>query len=162
MAQEERYGKRPTEYSAWHRRDSTRRFVGIESAQRLAMIDIDVCLYVEYDDGSKEPLALIETAQDVGQDYKSASVTANLARRAGIVGIVLLYKLSDKRNPAAPGSLDIKSFRYQRVQPPTSQWVECTPKEWAGLLLAIRTWNAKNLDEWFASPNMEPERGNMT
>ena len=52
---------------------------GIDSAQLLAMIDLDASLYVEYDDNSKEPLALIETAQDVGQAHKSATVTTNLA-----------------------------------------------------------------------------------
>lgn len=65
--QEEQYGTRDLTYSAWHRRLSTRRFVGIERAQALAMIDLDAALYIEYDQGSKHPVALIETARDVGQ-----------------------------------------------------------------------------------------------
>lgn len=44
--QEERYGNRDRTYSAWHRRLSTRRFVGLERAQLLAMIDLDAALYV--------------------------------------------------------------------------------------------------------------------
>ena len=64
MSQEERHGTRDRSYSAWHRRQSTRRYIGIEKATLLAMIDLDASLYVEYDDGTKEPLALIETAQD--------------------------------------------------------------------------------------------------
>jgi len=67
--QEERYGQRDRAYSAWHRRLSTRRFVGIDRAQLLAMIDLDAALYVDYDDRTKEPVALIETAMDVGQDH---------------------------------------------------------------------------------------------
>jgi hypothetical protein len=39
--QEERYNTRDRTYSAWHRRLSTRRFVGLERAQLLAMIDIE-------------------------------------------------------------------------------------------------------------------------
>lgn len=70
MSQEERYGARDMSYSAWHRRNSTRRFIGIEYAQLLAMIDVDVSLYVEYDDKTKMPLALIEIAIDVGQESK--------------------------------------------------------------------------------------------
>jgi hypothetical protein len=43
--QEERFGNRDRTYSAWHRRSSVRRFVGIEKAQLLAMIDLDGALY---------------------------------------------------------------------------------------------------------------------
>ena len=149
MAQEEKYGSRPPEYSVWHRRLSTRRFVGIESAQRLAMIDIDVCPWVEYDDDTKEPLALIETAQDVGQDRKISTVTARLAKRANIPAFVLLYRLSATPNPADVAFHDIASFRYQRLHPKVSlRWVHCTPKEWAEVLLRIRTWSADKLDRW--------------
>src|SRR5688500_12286183 len=73
MSQEERFGTRDRSYSAWHRRNSTRRFVGIERAQTLAMIDLDASLYVEYDDATKEPIALIETAIDCGQEFKPAT-----------------------------------------------------------------------------------------
>ena len=66
LMQEEIFGTRDRAYSAWHTRGSTRRFIGIDSAQLLAMIDLDAALYVEYDNGTKEPLALIETALDVG------------------------------------------------------------------------------------------------
>ena len=51
--QEERYSTRDRAYSVWHRRFSTRRFIGIEAAQRLSMIDLDAALYVEYDDHSR-------------------------------------------------------------------------------------------------------------
>jgi len=83
-----------------HRRHSTRRFVGIERAQLLSMIDLDAALYVEYDDSSKEPLALIETARDVGQGYKAATVTRNLAKRAGLPCYCVLLPLW--RSPQYP------------------------------------------------------------
>lgn len=80
--QEEVFASRDRAYSAWHRRNSTRWFVGIDRAQLLAMVDLDCSLFIEYDDGTKEPLALIETARDVGQPYKPATVTLALARKA--------------------------------------------------------------------------------
>ena len=95
MAQEEKYGTRDRTYSAWHRRLSTQRFVGIEKAQLLAMIDLDASLYVEYDDGTKEPLALIETAQDIGQAFKPATVTLQIGqegRSAMLYRIVHTFK----------------------------------------------------------------------
>lgn len=38
--QEEVYAIQDRSYSAWHRRHSTRRFVGIDRAQLLAMVDL--------------------------------------------------------------------------------------------------------------------------
>src|SRR5258706_16477069 len=97
--QEERFGSRDRTYSAWHRRLSTRRFVGIERAQLLSMIDLDGALYVEFDGRTSEPLALIETAIDLGQSRKVASVTRRLAQRASVPAYVVLYRLSRASNP---------------------------------------------------------------
>lgn len=147
MSQEERFGTRDRAYSAWHRRKSTRRFVGMENAQLLAMIDLDASLYVEYDDGSREPLALVETARDVGQEYKCAQVTTNLAKRAGVPCYVVLYRLSDSRNPADEEWNDIESFRVMRLYPnPTKKWFPVSPAKWAEHLLELRKREASRLD----------------
>lgn len=149
MAQEEIFGTRDRSYSAWHRRASTRRFVGIECAQTLAMIDLDASLYVEYDDGSKEPLALIETALDRGQAIKPATVTKKLARRAFPIlpAYILLYELADVNNPADTEWRDIKSFRVRRVWPePETPWERISPDEWAQRLVRLRKWSAHRLD----------------
>lgn len=147
MPQEERYDTRDRTYSAWHRRLSTRRFVGIENAQLLSMIDLDASLYVEYDDGTKEPLALIETAQDVGQSIKPATVTQKLAKRANLPAYVLLYKKSATPNPSNPEYADIASFRYKRLWPdPCGTWVTVTPDEWAENLLKLRKHSARAVD----------------
>jgi hypothetical protein len=149
MSQEERFGTRDRAYSAWHRRNSTRRFVGIENAQLLAMIDLDASLYVEYDDGSREPLALIETARDVGQPYKNAQVTLNLARRANIPCYIVLYKLSSKINPADTDWPDIESFRIMRLHPnptPAGKWFLVSPEKWAEHLLELRKRETTKLD----------------
>jgi hypothetical protein len=150
MAQEESFGTRERAYSAWHRRGSTRRFVGIESAQALAMIDVDVALWVEYDDATKEPLALIETALDRGQDIKPATVTRRLAQRClpTLPAYILLYRLSAAPNPADPQHRDIEQFRVRRIWPqPESTWQTLTPRQWAERLLELRGWSARQIDK---------------
>jgi len=150
MAQEERYNTRDRAYSAWHRRESTRRFVGIERAQSLAMIDLDGSLYVEYDNGTKEPIALVETAIDVGQEVKPATVTQRLAKRCvpEMRAYVLLYKLSTEANPADPRWMDIESFRVKRIWPePETAWKRFTPAGWANVLVKIRELSCYPIDQ---------------
>lgn len=147
MSQEERFNTRDRTYSAWHRRFSTGRFIGIERAQNLAMIDLDASLYVEYDDHTKEPLALIETAVDVGQTYKTATVTMKLAKKAGIPAFVLLYRISTSLNPADPLFHDVDSFRVKMLFPVyMNAWKELSPAEWASALVHIRSDQCSLLD----------------
>lgn len=153
--QEEIYNSRDRSYSAWHRRASLRRFVGIERAQTLVMIDLDASLYVEYDDGTKEPLALFETAMDRGQLFKPATVTTKLAERAGIPAYVVLYKLSGFPNSADPQWMDIESFRVKRLRPkPDFNWRILTPAQWANAIVQIRFWSAGKLDSEFAEESV--------
>lgn len=146
--QEERFGTRDRTYGAWHRRLSTRRFVGIERAQLLGMIDLDAALYCEFDMATCEPLALIETAADVGQAKKVATVTKRLAQRAQVPAYIALYHPTDGANPADPTQRDIDRFRIRRLWPrPETQWRTLTPAEWAVALLRIRGWAAARLDQ---------------
>ena len=149
MAQEETHGIRDLSYSAWHRRGSTQRFVGIEAAQTLSMIDLDAALFVEWDDGTKEPLLLIETAMDKGQSFKTATITKNLARRVvpKLPAYVVLYKLGDAANPVDIEWKDIVSFRVRRIWPePETPFEEITPQEWANRLVELRRYSAKLID----------------
>lgn len=156
--QEEQHGTRDRAYSAWHRRLSTRRFVGIEHAQRLAMIDLDAALYIEFDGARREPLALIETARDVGQAWKASSVTVALARRAKLPAYLLLYRPAEQPNPADRRYADIAQFRIRRLHPhPEKQWRTLTPSEWARALLQIRSWATRRLDVEAAN---DPTYGN--
>ena len=158
MSQEEMFNTRDRSYSAWHRRQSTRRFVGIEAAQTLAMIDLDAALFVEYDDRTKEPLALVETAMDRGQAWKPSTVTKALARRTVpiVPAYVLLYKLSDTPNPADPEWLDIVSFRWRRIWPePETRFEVCTPQEWAEKLVFLRRWSAQRIDQQWSAEAAE-------
>jgi hypothetical protein len=149
VAQEEIFNQRDRSYSAWHRSKSTGRYVGIENAQLLAMIDLDGALYVEYDNGSKDPLVLIEVAIDKGEarPYKNATVTTKLAEKAGIPCYVVLYTLSRNTNPADRNFRDIDSFRVKRTYPlPETGWRSFTPKQWAETLLKIRKRSANDVD----------------
>lgn len=145
MAQEEKYGTRDQSYSAWHRRQSTARFVGLKNAESLGMIDLDGCCYVEYDN-RYEPICLIETAIDVGQSYKTATVTMNLARRAELPAFCVLYNLSVNLNPANSQFKDIDSFRVKRINPnPEKRWRNLSPTEWCEVLLQARQWGTQML-----------------
>jgi hypothetical protein len=146
--QEEQYGTRDRAYSAWHRRRSISRYVGIEAAQTLSMIDLDMCMYVEYDDLSREPLCLVETARDVGQREKSSSVTVRLAKRAHLPAYLVLYQCALQPNPADVDAPDIEGFRVKRVWPtPESEWRQLDPAAWADALVRIRSWQAKKVDQ---------------
>lgn len=138
MTQEEKTGERDLIYSAWHRRLSTQRFIGIENAQLLAMIDIDIILYVEYEDATKEPICLIETARDIGQPIKPATVTKRLAEKAKIYAFTVLYTPSDTKNPADKRWDDIEKFRVKMLYPKETTWKVFSPKEWAEKLLEMR------------------------
>lgn len=145
--QEEIFGTRDLTYSAWHRRLSTRRFVGIANAELLSMIDLDGVLYCEFDARTSEPLALIETAIDEGQSSKAATVTRRLAQRARVPAYVVLYRPSSLPNPANPAERDITQFRVRRLWPsPEGQWRTLDPKEWALALVQIRKWSEMRLD----------------
>lgn len=145
--QEEKYGARDLCYSAWHRASSIRRFVGWEQAQLVSMVDADCVLFLEYEPRNKEPLALVETAIDVGQEHKPATAIMRLAKRARIPAYLVLYERAEKANPADPRWRDVQRFRVKRLWPRTeSRWRTIEPDEWAKALLQIRAWSARRLD----------------
>lgn len=152
MAQEERFGTRDLTYSAWHRRMSLRRFIGIESAQTCAMIDLDARMWVECEDKTYRPLMLIEEARDVGQSFKNGTMIKNEARRGAPCGedipaFIVLYTPANEPNPADKKCADIRVFRIRRVWPdPETDWETISPDEWAKRILKLREWSAKRLD----------------
>lgn len=147
MSQEERYGMRDLTYSAWHRVRSVSRFVGLEAAQGLKMVDQDVTLYLELESDTREPLCLVEVAIDVGQGEKPASSMARLAARANLPAFVVLYKIARSPNPADGRQFDIESFRIKRIWPaPENTWRVLSPEQWAKALLQIRSWSAARVE----------------
>ncbi len=139
MPQREQHGRRDLAYSAWHRRNSISLFMSIEEAERLHQIDLDCVVFVEWSVGTREPVALIEAARDVGQDRKTSSYTARIGERAGVPVFTVLYTLSEAPNPADPSQPDIESFRMRQVAPaPPTGWHEMTPHEYADFLTWLR------------------------
>lgn len=111
------------------------------------MVDADCVLFLEYHEQSKEPLALIEAAIDVGQQYKPATAIARLAKRARIPAYLVLYQRSTQPNPADPRMADVSGFRIKRLYPRAEMaWRTVPPDEWANALLRIRSWSARKLD----------------
>lgn len=134
MSQEEHYGFRDEVYSRWHRCNSTARYFDndIEEAKKLSQIDLD---WVEYCNECFEPIMLVETARDVGQPYKCASVTKHLAEMAGIRAILVLY-LSNQSNT------DIVKFRVKPLAPVEKDEFEMTPAQYATALRRLREEHA--------------------
>lgn len=145
MALEETYGFRDQSYSQWHRPSSFARYIGLEKAQLLSMIDLDVSLYVEYDNKTKIPVALIETAVDQGRDYKPSTVTQNLARMANLPAACVLYTTGDEPNPGRKQVKDITQVRVRRLWPDPmamGKFIKLTPSQWAESLLRMREQGA--------------------
>lgn len=159
MSDQERYGFRNAAYSAWHRPDSVSRYIDLEQAQLLGMIDLDVALYLEFDRRGYYPVALVEVAVDVGQDHKCASVTQNLARLSELPAVLLLYKLSPNPNPTQPEVNDIQGFRFKKLYPlpDDTEWRPLTVSQWINLLIRIRKMGA---DRWQRFLRSEMEKRN--
>jgi hypothetical protein len=137
-------GFRDPIYSLWHRLRYINRFIGRERAQLLTMVDLDASLWIEWDDGVKEPVALIETAKD-SKDGKEKRyyIIQGLARRVvpTIPAWVVLYQPS-RTNWLIPYKIrDIELFRVKRVWPnpqARDKWTIFTPKEYAEMLVRVR------------------------
>ena len=103
-------------YGVWHRPQSINRFFGRRQAQSLTMADLDSVLFVQYGYSKKLPLALVEVAQDIGQE-KPTGVIRELAKMSNLPAFVALYTPTRKPNPASPAWHDIDGFRVKRVWP---------------------------------------------
>jgi hypothetical protein len=150
MSLEEIRGERNLVYSAWHRPPSMARFIeDPEKVEAMSYIDIDCA---EYHDHWSEVLVLIETAIDVGQDYKPVTVTFKLAQRIypPIPVFLVLYKISKTMNPTVKKFQieDIEAFRIKQISPKwETDFTIMTPKQWAEKLLQIREDSAAHMLE---------------
>jgi len=116
MTRRERYGTRDLAYSGWHRL----------LEDDLTYIDIDGC---EYCRRCREPLALIETARDVGQDYKATTVLRRLAVRAGLPAYLVLYRLD---------GTGVEGFRVQQLLSGDVRYRSMTTEAFSDLLRSLR------------------------
>jgi len=161
MSLQEKTGARDLTYSQWHRPESIGRFLGLKNARLLSQIDLDWVLWIEFFKKNNEPVLLVETAIDVGQDWKDFMATLNLAKRANLPSFLVLYKISSQPNPGAPGYRDIESFRVKMLTPLLEpKWRTMSPREWAQLLVEIREKADIRLEKEFkrSTLNIENER----
>lgn len=126
MSRYERTGKRSLAYSQWHR----------TLPHSVTMIDVDG---LEYCQRCRAPLAVIETARDVGQAVKPATVLRRLAKAANVPAYVLLYTVDEGAEQREDWVNCIRSFRARRAHPDETEYRQMTPLQMAQLLVRIHT-----------------------
>lgn len=115
---QEKYGTRDLAFSRWHRaipRDD------------FTWIDIDHCAYC---DRCKDPIYLIELAQDVGQAWKATTVTRRLAVKLAIPALLVLYTADEQEQ--------IQRFRVKRIAPDYGSFVVAKPQELIDWISKVR------------------------
>lgn len=140
MSRYERHGTRSLVYSKWHR---------LYLADEEKMIDVDGVEYCRY---CRKALVLIETARDIGQPNKTATVLGGLGASAQVLTLCVLYQI-DKHSDNIhgcpcdpPRRIDpscghgISRFRVRAVwpQPQTSGWITLTPEQFRDALRVKR------------------------
>ena len=146
MPQHEKFGGREGEaaYSAFHRSASLSRWMPQGDAIKLAMINIDTCFWIECHDKSYQPIALIETAQDIGQLRKPVVALRNLACRADLPAFCVLYLLADCIDEIT-GRRKLTSFRVRSIWPNDTPFKKCDPQQYANGLRRLREFGVKNI-----------------
>jgi hypothetical protein len=133
MGRWERTGIRDLTFSNWHRQIH---------GDPLRMVDVDG---LEFCRKCKQPLALIETGLDYGQDSKWTGALAGLARRAGVPAFCLLYTKSgetcavDHRGACQRlgCSHGIARFRARRIEPAPNPFAIMPPGAVRGFLVRM-------------------------
>ena len=114
------------------------------------MADIDAGMWIEYDypGGAIEPVMLIETKVDIGQESVSAEFLRALARRANVPAYIVLYTQSETFNPTAhyQNTPDIEMFRVRELYREHSfTWSYYSPREYIQLLTDTRNKEIQRL-----------------
>jgi hypothetical protein len=149
--QEEQFLIRDRAYGVWHRPRSIERYLDRRQARSMTMADLDSVLFVEYGYDNKLPLALVEVAQDIGQE-KPTGVIRELAKLSGLPAFAVLYNPARHANPVSPAWHDIDAFRVKRVWPcPEASWRILSPHEWANALVQIRDWQLRRFSSRVAA-----------
>lgn len=118
MSRQVRHANVNGPYSTWHR--------GLHDD--LTLIDVD---WIEYCRYCRAILALVETAEDVGQSIKSGDVLRRLGVLAGVQVWIVLYLVG------VDG--EIESFRVRRAYPDPSPFFHAvTPDDWRYFLESLR------------------------
>ena len=102
-------------YNDWHRK-----YDGI------AMIDVDS---IEVCPDCSEPLAIIETCYDKGQQYKATTLVSTLARRLKIPSFLVFYKKVGN---------DTLSFRIKRLWLSNAEYELMNEEQWVNVLYDLQ------------------------
>jgi hypothetical protein len=108
----ERSGWRDQLYSRWHRPEQIARFVGIDVADSLGLIDGD---WIEYCRTCSQPLALFELTCDWSK-RKAGTVTKRLAEMAQIPAYVVYYKPNEDSTDILHFAVDDRDKLYTPAQ----------------------------------------------
>src|SRR6516225_4317530 len=143
MPQHEIRGDREGEmaYNAFHREASAARFIDRESAHNLPMINIDHVFWIEYNEQTKAPVALVESARDVGQKEKAVTILKALAVRANLPCYTVLYQIADDTDIDELTELPrITGFRVRREWPDqqSRDFITATPEQYFAGLWQLR------------------------
>lgn len=130
MSRLERTGIRDLTFSNWHRQ---------ALPDRAHMIDVDGLHFCRR---CRMPLALLETARDIGQATKATIVLERLAAVANIPAYCLLYSVSPNtcatpRCRAKGCDHGIAEFRFRRVHPAPTEFEVRAPADVAEHLTRI-------------------------
>ena len=118
---EEIYGERDLCFSGWHR---------YQLHNNLDYIDLDC---IEYCHRCNTPVALIELAQDVGQQDKPVTVTRKLAEIADVPSYLVFYKGAGEKRQA-----QVSSIRIRMIHPHKSDEIELNAKQYELFLVRLR------------------------
>lgn len=123
----ERYGTRDLCFSGWHR----------TLHESLKCQDVD---FFEYCHRCGKAVALIETAQDVGQKYKYVTPLRKLAKECSLPAFLVFYKGNGKPPPESR----VFSIRAKRIYPRYSEEIVLTPKQYERFLIELRISNGQH------------------
>jgi len=101
-------------YSDWHRKYDGISYIDVDS--------VECCMYCY------EPLAIIETCYDKGQEWKATTLSKIIAERLNIPCFLVFYK------ELTPGSL---TFRIKRIRSSKTEFRLMNEDQWVHILRSL-------------------------
>ena len=151
MPDDEYTNYRDVAYSRLHRTPSAARFLSYEDANSLKSIDLDSTFFLEYMDHTYEPLLLVETVLDNGQQQRKATtvIQALAARCQPLVEAYLVqYRWAKTPSPVDRKCYDIAELRPIRVGPSVRDYGWMGPGTYFPWLLERRAEGVERIRRW--------------
>ena len=108
-------------YSDWHRKYDGIAYIDVDS--------VECCMYCY------EPLAIIETCYDKGQEWKATTLSKIIAERLNIPCFLVFYK------ELTPSSL---TFRIKRIKSRKTEFRLMSEDEWVIILRSLHDHHSTN------------------